>query len=152
MTIFFIILLLISISSFIFALKKSKNNQFYSDTHLLAPLGIYVWGDGLVLAPFWMIVSLLALLQSLFIKYADSSSNISAISPLQAFKFFVLFHTVRSAYEVIYWLNHQSVKDDYDPPLFRNIKCLRPQESAILYQLIHMGVIVIGVSFLITTH
>jgi hypothetical protein len=122
--IFFIFNLLIFLKS----TKKSKK-EFYSDTFLLSPLGIYVWGDALVLAPFWMVSSFLFI----FIGHEN------------ILKYILIFYIARSFYEVFYWLNHQAVKSDYNPPFFRKIKWMKPNESAILYQLMHTCVVVLGI-------
>lgn len=126
------IILVINIFIFVMAGKKSKKN-FYSDTFLFLPLGIYVLGDALILAPFWI-------LSSLFL-FFFSIENI--------LKFILIFYTVRSFFEIIYWLNHQSVNSSYNPPLFRRIKWIKANESAILYQLIHTCIVVIGIFLLL---
>lgn len=119
---------------FLLSLRKSRSNQFYSDALLLFPLGIYVWGDGLMLAPFWIISSVIFYFLSL----------------QQILNYFLIFLIARSAFEVIYWLNHQAIGKKYNPPLFRNIKWLDAPKSAILYQLLHTCVIVIGIFTLIS--
>ena len=55
----------------------------------------------------------------------------------------------RSFYEVFYWLNHQAVKSEYNPPFFRKIKWMKANDSAILYQPIHTCFVVLG-AFLFT--
>lgn len=127
-----ICLLIVNVFIFLMAKKQSKKN-FYSDTFLFLPLGIYVLGDALVLAPFWIFSSIFLLFFSI--------QNI--------FKFILLFYILRSFFEIIYWLNHQSVHSDYNPPLFRKIKWIKANESAILYQLIHTCVVVIGIFLLL---
>lgn len=113
------------------SIYKSQRNEFYSDTPWLLPFGVYVWGDGLVLGPFWLLVGGLSL--------------VADVRLAQVYLFFVL---CRSLYEVMYWLNHQAVKSVYEPPLFRGVKWIDGQQAAILYQLIHMSV-VIGALYLI---
>lgn len=116
------------------AWRKSKRGQFYADSLLLFPLGIYVWGDGLILAPFWLILSIFFFFLSL--------AKISQI--------LLVFYLVRSAYEVVYWINHQVAQKNYHPPLFRAAKWLGSNEAAILYQLIHTCVVVICLSLLLS--
>lgn len=101
------------------AIYFSKKGQFYSDTHLLIPLGIFVWGDGLVLGPFWFLSGLL----------------FSQLDLLFILRYVLLFWAIRSGYEVVYWLTHQASRHEYEPPLFRNISWLNAQQGAILYQL-----------------
>ena len=119
-------LVLIGIILTILAISKSRNNQFYSDTAWAWPLGIFVWGDALILGPFWSLTGLVSLW----------------MQPIQILRFFLLFYTIRSAYEVVYWINHQVAQRDYQPPLFRNVSWLGANEAAILYQLLNTLVVV----------
>jgi hypothetical protein len=121
----FLIQLILFVSGGIcFALgrEKSRHKQFYSDTPWLFPLGIFVWGDALILGPFWMIASLL----------------FSFVSFMDMWRCIFIFFALRSAYEVIYWINHQVAQRQYHPPLFRRISWLSPNDAAILYQLLNM--------------
>ncbi len=113
-------LALVSGVIFWWSLKKSRNHQFYSDTFALSVLGIFVWGDGLILGPFWLFASLLFIV----------------LSPLMITRFILLFYAIRFAFEVVYWINHQVAQKKYMPPLFRHISWLKPQEGAILYQIL----------------
>ncbi|MBD3279685.1 MAG: hypothetical protein GF390_03170 [Candidatus Pacebacteria bacterium] len=108
--------------------QKSRHQQFYSDTFILIPLGVFVWGDGLILGPFWLISSLL------FYFFTKQ----------QIWHYWLLFWVIRSSYEVIYWLNHQAANKTYKPPLFRKIAWLDAGQSAILYQLLNMSVVILG--------
>jgi len=103
--------------------------MFYSDTFFLMPFGIYVWGDGLVLAPFWFVASIIFWFLSI----------------KQVVVFLLVFWVIRSGFEVIYWLNHQSVNNDFNPPMLRKVKWLDAGKSAILYQLLHTTIIILGV-------
>ena len=126
---------LISIYLVVLAVKKSRSGSFYQDTHWLSFLGIYVWGDALILAPFWLLSA------GLFLFF----------SQVEVIRYFLLFLVVRSLYEVLYWITHQVAKKDYRPPLFRSIKWLGANEAAILYQLLHMCLVILGVAALIYT-
>ena len=114
-----------------FVALNRHSRQFYSDTFLLSWLGIYVWGDALILGPFWMMTSL-------FWWWYQ---------PHGWWSFYVIFLIGRSAYEVIYWLNHQAADKTHRPPLLRNWSKLGSQELAICYQLAHFCVVVIGLSW-----
>lgn len=114
--------------------QKTKSNQFYSLTTPLAPLGIYVWGDGLILGIFWAVVGLAS-------PWLTTSNLVTL---------FLLFHTIRSGYEVMYWLNHQSVKDPYHPPMPRHFHHLKTHESAIIYQLLHTCIVILCLFLLIS--
>lgn len=119
---------------FLFSLRKAQNGQFFQDTFWLVPLGIYIWGDGLIIAPFWLISNLVFLF----------------LPPVLIFRFLLLFYLIRSTYEVIYWLFHQSIGKNFKPPLLRHIQWLGPNEGAILYQLFHIVVIVVLLFVLLT--
>lgn len=70
---------------------RKKNNHF-GITHWLWPIGAFVWGDVLVLAPFWIVISLFAF---------------ALDSALLFWCIYSLFWVVRSAGEVMYWLLEQ---------------------------------------------
>lgn len=131
---FLLFIAALSLVVFLLAYRYSKKGSFYSDTLPLTPLGIYVWGDALILAPFWLVVS------SFFL--------ISGVEPSLFLRFYVLFLALRSTYEVIYWLLHQSAKSEYHPPLLRSVSWLKAQEIAILYQLFHTCIILLSLSWL----
>jgi hypothetical protein len=114
---------------------RSKQGKFYSDTPWLLPMGIFVWGDGLVIGPFW----------------AVSSGVLMWLSWLDVVRYCLVFYSVRSAYEVVYWLNHQAVGKTYRPPLFRHIAWLGSEEAAILYQLMNMCQVIGGIGLLLLT-
>jgi hypothetical protein len=109
--------LCISLLSFYLARK----GQFYSDTHFLIPLGIFIWGDGLIFGPFWVISGLL----------------FTQLASVFVVRYLLLFWVVRSGYEVAYWITHQAVASTYEPPLFRRVTWLNANQSAILYQLLN---------------
>lgn len=120
---------------FYFAIRQSKAGNFYTDTPLLTLLGIFVWGDALVIAPFWALTALVGLWAT----------------PLQILRFILLFYAIRAAYEVIYWINHQVVHRDYIPPLVRRFAWLKANDAAILYQLLNMLQVIISLALLSLT-
>ncbi len=104
------------------ALNKVNKSGFYSDTPYLQWLGVFVWGDALILSPFWILSSILFFFM-----------------PIQMIlRYILVFFLLRSLFEVVYWLNHQAVKSEYRPPLFRRWQQIGTNEAAILYQLINM--------------
>jgi hypothetical protein len=102
--------------------RFSKRGKFYADTLWLSPFGVYVWGDGLVLGPFWFISGLLFYL----------------LTPLNIIRYYLLFIVLRAAYETVYWLVHQSSQRTFIPPLLRRVGWLGGTEAAIVYQLLNM--------------
>ncbi len=135
--IFFISLFLFftGLSVFLTSIAFAKKGKFYSDTFWLLPLGIFVWGDGLILGPFWMGIAII----------------INFFPIVDTFRLVILFFIVRSFIEVIYWITHQVSSKEYNPPLFRNLKWIQANEAAILYQLINMVQVIIGLFLLIKT-
>jgi hypothetical protein len=126
-----VLFITLSVVTFVVSLRRCQNGSFYDDTFILVPLGIYVWGDALILAPFWILVGVGLLI-----------SPIMGATPFFFLRFYLLFLTIRSAYEVVYWINHQVAQKNYIPPLFRRFKWLGANEGAILYQLLHTCAIV----------
>lgn len=126
--IFSLLLLLLSSAITYFSYQKSKHNQFYTDTHYLIPLGIFVWGDGLILGPFWAISALL------FYSFPG----------VWILRYFLLFFFFREMFEVIFWILHQASGKDYEPPLFRRVDFLDSDQSAILYQLMTMCLMILA--------
>jgi hypothetical protein len=115
--------------------RQASRNKFYTDTWWLFPFGIFVWGDGLILGPFWV-----------------GSALVFTVTPLLwVGRYLLLFYAFRAAYEVVYWINHQVAHRDYNPPLFRRLTWLGPNESAILYQLMNMCQVVIALALLLAT-
>lgn len=121
---------------FWWAIRRCQRNCFMSDTLPLMPLGIFVWGDALVLAPFWML----------------SSVAFWWLSWLGIFRWFLLFYIIREVYEVVYWLNHQAVKNTYRPPFLRNTPWLNTEQASIIYQLLAMCQVVLAAAALLFTY
>lgn len=129
-----LLLLFFSLNCGIFfrALHLTRRGGFYTDTPWLTPLGIFVWGDALIIAPFWAVMSIVGFWHT----------------PINIIRFFLLFYSIRSAYEVIYWINHQVAQRDYTPPLVRRFDWLKPNEGAILYQLMNTVQIIVSLAAL----
>jgi hypothetical protein len=102
---------------------------------LLLPLGIFVWGDALILGPFWML----------------SAVIFYWLTPVMIVRYFLTFFLFRSTYEVVYWINHQVAQKNYDPPLFRRLTWINANEAAILYQLLNMCQVILCVVGLFLT-
>jgi hypothetical protein len=117
-------LLVAGLMSFLVGRRLSKQGQFYSDVPKpLIGLGIFVWGDALILGPFWVISTMLLLL--------------AEASILDILRYFLAFSGLRAIIEVIYWINHQVVRKQYQPPLFRGVAWINSEEAGILYQLLN---------------
>lgn len=134
-TVILIIFAVVNVLIFGRALTLVKRGGFYTNSHWLVPLGIFVWGDALIIAPFWAVISLIGVW----------------LSPLNIFRLLLLFYAIRSAYEVVYWINHQVAQRDYKAPIFRDIAWLTPNDAAILYQLLTMVQVVVSLGLLMLT-
>lgn len=77
-----------------------KKNPFKLSKHL-SWMGIFVWGDAVILGPFWLMASLLVLLLNDWLLFLVIIS---------------VFWTVRSVGETIYWLNQQFSSVNRNPP------------------------------------
>jgi len=76
----------------IWSLKQVRGGNTFKTTPWLLPLGIFVWGDGLVILLFWIAWLIFSMLvQNIYISLT----------------LWALFWVVRSLGEVIYWLNQQ---------------------------------------------
>lgn len=113
------------IISFVAILRK-RSGKFFKDSLFLSTFGIYVWGDALIVAPFWVILALLTLGLGL------SNREFFVIS--------LIFFLIRSLIEIQYWLYQQFQKEPFNPPFFR--KWFKPLESAILLQVWHTIIVV----------
>lgn len=81
---------------------KTKNKKdAFGTTPFLLPLGIFVWGDAVVLSLFWILTALITLV--------SHSWNLFLLV-LSVFWF------IRSFGEVIYWLNQQFSNLSRNPP------------------------------------
>lgn len=117
------------------SLLKCKKKQFFSDVPFAWLLGVYVWGDGLVLFPFWTLLGLL------FAFFTPDTVWLYRTS--------ILFFTVRSFFEVVYWLQKQSMGSTFKPVLLRTISWLNAESTQIIFQLLHSCIVVVGVLLLL---
>lgn len=123
-TILFIVALT-NIAVYLKALDKvKKQKQFYQNVSpiLVYLFGIFVWGDALVLAPFFIFTSI----GLFFINNVYLSIGV-----------FATYHFLRQFAEVIYWFLQQfSMKPEYRPP-DQGWKYLKTDELHIIYQLLN---------------
>ncbi len=81
-----IILIVVAFVMFINATEKVRYGEFDESAWYLACFGIYQWGQGLVLAGFWILFGLGCLFWW---------------TPNQAMRGYLLFHVVRAAIELV---------------------------------------------------
>lgn len=123
-------LTVLSVAVILRASEQLKKDNPGGLTPWLLPLGIFVWGDGVILGSFWLIVAL-------------------AIFLLKNWLFFWLIYTIfwliRSLGEVIYWLLQQFSPITRDPPRNLWLSKISPGESVWYgYQLIWQCVFVVA--------
>jgi len=97
----FLLLIITQLIIFAQAINQTRNGNVFRETHHLSWLGIFVWGDALIIAPFWILASFIGLL--------NQNGNL----------FFLvgsLFWVIRSLGEVMYWLNQQFSNQKRNPP------------------------------------
>lgn len=110
--------------------KYQKNP--YGLTRLLSPLGIFVWGDGILIGLFWFlagVVSLLVPIDTIF------------------YLIFIMFWIVRSAGEVLYWFLQQFSTVERDPPHTLPLSSVFPGQSIwfahqVMWQCVLVGFLV----------
>jgi len=120
-----IIIALIHLVIYFKALNKvKKQKKFYGNVHplLVHSFGIFVWGDALVLAPFFIITSLgLIIINNTYLTIGVYAS----------------YMFLRQFGEVIYWFLQQfSQKKEYRPP-DKGWEYLKTDELHIIYQLLN---------------
>lgn len=113
---------------FFWSLKKSSS-QFFTDTPWLLPLGVYVWGDGLVLFPLWIVILAVA-------AWVHPSA-------IELFQVYLGGIWLRSFFEVQFWLFKQMHDAEYIPPLVRRFKWMTAEQGGIIYQLVHFSIVLL---------
>lgn len=124
--------LLSSLLFLIKALYEIKNKKrVYGLTPYLFFLGAFVWGDLLVLGPFWIITTLFVLILD------DWYLFLLTIS---------IFWSVRSLGETIYWLNEQFAGKNRNPPHTLNFhKLINSDAIWFVYQLFWQCILVVSI-------
>ena len=132
-----IIILLFALINIIFFLKgyyevTNKKNAF-GLTNYLFFLGSFVWGDMIVLGPFWILASVIT-------------------SILASWYLFLLiisvFWVARSLGETIYWISEQfSGKNRNSPQTLRFYKMFKSDAVWFIYQLINQCILVASIIF-----
>ena len=124
--------LLSSFAFFIKSLHETKNKKrAYGLTPYLFFLGAFVWGDVLVLGPFWIASTIFVLLLN------DWYLFLLIIS---------IFWAIRSLGETIYWLNEQFAGKNRNPPHTLNFhKLIEGDAIWFVYQLFWQCVFVFSV-------
>lgn len=91
--IFLTLFALINLMLFLQSIDEIRfNKNSYKTTQMLSILGAFVWGDVLIIAPFWFIVS--------FVSIIANNMYLFLLS-------FSLFWVIRSFGEMIYWISEQ---------------------------------------------
>jgi hypothetical protein len=109
-----------------------KKNVFGLTNHLVF-LGAFVWGDIIVLGPFWILISTVTILLN------DWYLFLLILS---------VFWVVRSLGETIYWLNEQFATKNRNPAnTLRFYKIFKNDSVWFVYQLINQCILVVSIIF-----
>lgn len=99
------LIIIFAIINFLVFLKgffeTSKNKNAFGVTPWLTLLGIFVWGDAVIIGIFWVAISIVSLLFGSWYLFLS---------------FVSLFWVVRSLGEVIYWISQQFSNIVRNPP------------------------------------
>ena len=110
----------------------SRKNSF-GNTYGLFWMGIFVWGDTVVIAPFWVGLCLVCL----FLQ--DSSLFWLAFS---------LFWVVRSVGETMYWMHEQFTSKHHNPPsTLVGYRFIKDESLWFIYQIFWQCMTVVSVLF-----
>lgn len=121
---------LFNIAVWILSFKRAKKQQAFGETPWLGVLGIFVWGDALIFAPFWVLVGI----STLYLK--DWYLFLLLMS---------LFWLVRSIGETIYWFNQQFSNISRNPPeRLMGYKLVKNDAVWYLYQIFWQCVTVVS--------
>jgi hypothetical protein len=109
---------------------KDKNNAYGLAKHF-GLLGIFVWGDALIIGPFWLIIcSVILFLQDWYLFLVV----------------FSIFWAVRSLGEIIYWLNEQFAGKNRNPPqTLKFYYFIKSDAIWFIYQLFWQCILVISI-------
>lgn len=129
------LIVFLGIISLIFLCKGLHEIKYRKNAYGLTPylffLGSFVWGDIIVLGPFWLAVSILSLF------FNDWYLFLLIIS---------IFWSVRSLGESIYWLNEQFAAKNRNLPHTLNFHKLFQSDAIwFIYQLFWQCVLVVSV-------
>lgn len=116
---------------FVCAIIESKKGNSFKSTKLLYPLGIFVWGDGLVFAPFW----------ALALIFYWIKNDISGLG-----LFICIFWAIRSLGEIIYWINEQfATRTRNDPKKMIGYSIVKNESVYFLYQIFWQCILTVSI-------
>ncbi|MBP6989377.1 hypothetical protein KBB48_01215 [Candidatus Shapirobacteria bacterium] len=130
-----IVMLVFGLISLLVAIKGGyeigrKNNPF-GEPFVLFWLGIFVWGDALVLGSFWVLVSLICFLLRDWILFWLIIS---------------VFWVVRSLGEILYWINQQFSPIIRNPPKnLLGFRFFKNDSIWFIYQIFWQCVLVVSI-------
>jgi len=126
---FLIIFAVLSFFSAVIGFKNSKKGNTNQLTPYLFFLGAFVWADAAIFGIFWLVVAFICLLKQDWLLFLLVTS---------------VFWVVRSAGEVIYWLNEQFSTKVRNKPKTLHLFKFFPNESIwFVYQIIWQCVLVL---------
>jgi hypothetical protein len=132
MTWFGIILIVVALVLFIQATEKIKSGEFGQVSWYLLSLGIYQWGQAIVLCFFWILFGL---------------ACISLWTPSQALLSYIVFHIIRAMVEIILTLASDYQGLIHALPHTGSVMSI--QQRMQLYRLSQGLIIIVGVILLL---
>jgi hypothetical protein len=113
------------------SIRNCKCSGAFTETPLLWPLGIFVWGDALIFAPFWLLIAASILY--------FQNWNVGVL-------IFTIFWTVRSIGETMYWFNQQFSTITRNPPeRLKGFHLVQSDAVWYLYQIFWQCIAVISI-------
>ncbi|HLE49327.1 MAG TPA: hypothetical protein VI819_04850 [Patescibacteria group bacterium] len=130
-----IIIILIFVTAF--SIRECLRSRAYSETRLLFPLGIFVWGDALLITPFWIFVTFWFLI----------TKNVFVVKIA-----FISFWLIRSLGEAIYWINEQFATNKKNKPeKFIHFRLLKNDSVYFVNQVFWQVITAVALTALILT-
>lgn len=123
---------ILSLAVFFIGLQKTiRQNQSFQTTPYLLWMGIFVWADAIVIAPFWIVSSLASFIFEDWILFCLLAS---------------LFWVVRALGETVYWIQEQfAATHRNEPKSLAGEKMFRGELIWVIYQLIWQCICVAAV-------
>lgn len=124
--------LLINVALFFISLTNvTKRRKAFNPIIYAYIIGVFVWGDALIICPFWVFISSFSLLLNSWYLFL---------------LFICIFWVVRSMGETIYWLNQQFSNITRNPPeKLMGYRYFGNESIWFAYQLVHQCVVVISI-------
>lgn len=130
---FGIVLIIVMFMVFVHATEKVKFGEFDDYSWWLMSFGIYIWGQGILLAPFWILFGV---------------ACIFWWTPGTALTAYIWFHVVRAIMEI--WLTQQKSYRGLADLIMPHVDKINPEQRLHLYGISQAIVAISGIILLYT--